>query len=716
MKHELLAPAGNLEVFYAVVNAGADAVYIGGPKFGARAYAKNFTSENIIEAITYAHLHGVRVYMTVNTLIKNQEMEECISMMVPFYEVGLDGVIVQDIGVVRRFRQEFPEMEIHTSTQMSISDVEGALLMKEAGAVRVVTSRELSLDEIRRIRKEADIEIECFIHGALCYCYSGQCLMSSMIGGRSGNRGRCAQPCRLPYEVLDANGKRVEKACEILSLKDLCTIEFLPDLLEAGIDSLKIEGRMKQASYAYTVVSIYRKYLDMYLEKGRKGYQVSKEDYQTLLDAGNRNGFTDGYYYKHNEAGMVTRHGSAHNNQDLQIDTQEISRKKQRKINGSVFLEKNKPMVLTLSCQNVQIEVYGECCQEAKKAGLELSQVEKQFRKTGGSNFEFENLSINLGEGVFVPVSAMNQLRRDGFEELTKSLGVSRRYGLEKTESLKKKEKTGKKHCSVLVSDRNQLNVILKKDYIERIYLELISFELSSTVEIIKEMKQIKEADKEAFLALPCVLRHGVSKKLKGFLDSLIKEEAGLLDGFLVRSYDEINLARTYGVKLVADETIYTFSNDAVLMRKEFGLEEDTVPYELKDSEIYHRDGSESELLVYGRIPVMISAGCVNKNTKGCDQNMQWLWLKDRKGFLFPVRNYCYACYNVIYNSTPTCLFQTGCEDMLVTVSKRLSFTNETVEQVEEVLKLYEENVLGEKVNASPLKNFTWGHFHRGVE
>ena len=257
-KIELLAPAGSYETFRAVITAGADAVYLGGSQFGARAYANNFEEKELLEAIDYAHLHGRQVYLTVNTLFKENELEqELYHYLLPYYKQGLDAVIIQDMGAFSMIRQEFPGLDIHTSTQMTVTGVSGAKMMKNLGATRVVTAREMSFEEIAAIHREVDIEIESFVHGALCYCYSGQCLLSSMLGGRSGNRGRCAQPCRLPYEVFDENRKAIlrngKKSSEtyVLSPKDLCTISLIPELIEAGIDSFKRQS-MRQAWYRFT--------------------------------------------------------------------------------------------------------------------------------------------------------------------------------------------------------------------------------------------------------------------------------------------------------------------------------------------------------------------------------------------------------------------------------------------------------------------------------
>ena len=269
-KIELLAPAGSYETFCAVIAAGADAVYVGGTAFGARAYANNFSEEELLKAIDYAHVHNRKLYLTVNTLFKEKELtEQLYSYLLPYYKQGLDAVIVQDIGAMKFIREHFPDLEIHTSTQMTVTNRYGAQMMKELGANRIVTAREMSFVEIEDIAKHVDVEIESFVHGALCYCFSGQCLFSSMIGGRSGNRGRCAQPCRLPYAVVDEKNKVMNnpKKPYILSLKDLCTVKLIPQLVKAGVYSFKIEGRMKQTEYAAGVVEIYRKYIDLYLEE-----------------------------------------------------------------------------------------------------------------------------------------------------------------------------------------------------------------------------------------------------------------------------------------------------------------------------------------------------------------------------------------------------------------------------------------------------------------
>ena len=301
-KVEILSPAGSYESLKAAIAAGADAVYIGGTRFGARAFADNLSEEKLLEVIDYVHMHGRKIYLTVNTLLKEAELKnELYDYLLPYYKQGLDAVIVQDIGVLKFVKEHFPDLPIHASTQMTITDLLGAKFLEKQGVERVVTSREMHIDEIREISANTDLEIESFVHGALCYCYSGQCLYSSLIGGRSGNRGQCAQPCRLPYKI---NGEKESQY--ILSLKDICTLEYIPELVEAGIYSFKIEGRMKKPEYVALVTTMYRKYVDLYLEKGKEGFRVEPKDKEKLLDLYNRGGSHGGYYYTQNGREMIS--------------------------------------------------------------------------------------------------------------------------------------------------------------------------------------------------------------------------------------------------------------------------------------------------------------------------------------------------------------------------------------------------------------------------
>ncbi|MBO7709706.1 MAG: U32 family peptidase [Lachnospiraceae bacterium] len=300
VRPELLAPGGSFEGICAAVNAGADAVYAAGTMFGARAYADNPEEDMLLKAIDYCHLHGAKLYMTVNTLLKERELEENLTTFLrPYYEQGVDAVLVQDPGTLCLIRERFPDLPLHASTQMSVQSPDGARLAAALGISRIVPARELTLPEIRQIYEETGMEIECFIHGALCYSYSGQCLMSSLIGGRSGNRGRCAQPCRKRYTLSEGKGRLLSDpaAPYLLSLKDICALQVLPELIDAGVASFKIEGRMKRAEYAAGVTAVYRKYIDLYMQQGMAGYRVDEADIRILQDLYNRGGFSSGYYH-----------------------------------------------------------------------------------------------------------------------------------------------------------------------------------------------------------------------------------------------------------------------------------------------------------------------------------------------------------------------------------------------------------------------------------
>ena len=414
---EVLAPAGSWDSMVAAINAGADAVYMGGTRFGARAYAENPDDHGLLEAIDYVHLHGKRLYLTVNTLLKERELEdELEAYLRPLYEQGLDAVIVQDYGVLDFVREHFPGMDIHISTQMTVAGPYGAKLTEQLGASRLVLPRELSLEEVREIHQATAQEIEAFVHGALCYCYSGQCLMSSLIGGRSGNRGRCAQPCRLPW-----NGSH------LLNLKDMCTLDILPDILEAGVYSLKIEGRMKSPRYTAGVVSIYRKYVDLYEKEGRSGYHVDPADREFLLMLFDRGGFSEGYYRHHNGAEMVFRGDKpkmrrVDENVMKQIDQKYVLSKKQEKIKGSLKLFPGESATLRVSCGACSVNICGAEVMTAQKQPLQIADVDKRFRKTGDTPFCWEELRVELGEGAFLRVGAMNQLRRDALAALEKEI------------------------------------------------------------------------------------------------------------------------------------------------------------------------------------------------------------------------------------------------------------------------------------------------------
>ena len=374
---EILAPAGSMECLKAAIAAGADAVYTGGALFGARAYAHNLTEEELLEAIDYVHLHGRRLYLTVNTLIKDREMEkQMYDYLLPYYRQGLDAVIVQDIGLFRFIRKHFPDLPIHASTQMTLTGVDGAKFLEKEGAQRIVTSRELSMAEVKKIADETELEIESFVHGALCYCYSGQCLFSSFIGGRSGNRGQCAQPCRLLYRTPEA--KRPQY---LLSLKDICTLELIPEMIESGIYSFKIEGRMKKPEYAAAVAFQYRKYADLYLKYyeecpaeedpaayAMKKYRVREEDRQMLLDLYNRGGFHTGYYHTQNGREMISLNRPNH----AGVPAVKVLAKKGRNVTAKALTDLYPQDIIELPMRKGREKADNYTCKDAIRKGMNV--------------------------------------------------------------------------------------------------------------------------------------------------------------------------------------------------------------------------------------------------------------------------------------------------------------------------------------------------------
>lgn len=717
-KTELLAPAGSYEILKAVVNAGADAVYCAGNRFGARAYANNFTEEEMLAAIDFMHLKGKKLYMTVNTLLKEQELEkELYSYLKPYYEAGLDAVIVQDLGVMHFIREYFPGLPIHASTQMTVTGAYGAKLLLNAGCTRIVTARELSLTEIQDIYEKTGAEIESFVHGALCYCYSGQCLLSSMIGGRSGNRGRCAQPCRLPYELFEdkkqAFSSKRGKEAYLLSPKDLCTIDLIPELISHGVHSFKIEGRMKQAEYAAGVTGIYRRYLDMYEADPKAPYMVSEEDHQKLWDLGNRSGFTDGYYKRHNGKEMITFEKPSHEKKELRdsYNNPEIK----EKINGILILSKESPSRLVLEYQGVKSEVTGEIAQTAQKQPLSKETILDKMQKTGNTPFVFDTLEVTMDKDIFIPVGALNRLRRDGLAQLEEKFLENWRRNSAKEFMPRQRQfrkNTEKPQLRVLAEEREQFLTALKQPEVQRIYLDIFKIEQS-------DISLAKAQGKELYPALPYILRKSVAEQLIQVITELETAEP---EGYLVRNLEEICLLRQTGIdmkRVQPDYNVYVFSNEAEAVLKEWGMEEFTLPVELNRRELSDLDCRKGEMIVYGHQPLMISAQCLPKNTKGCDKKPAVCYLKDRYGKLFPVKNYCNACYNVIYNTSPLTLLQQWEElQRLAPAAVRLSFTTEQPYRMEQIFAMYRKAVIEEqKVSVEQyFKDYTNGHFKRGVE
>lgn len=698
---ELLAPAGNLEILKGVIESGADAVYVGGSMFGARAYANNFTEEELLEAIDFAHLRGVKVYLTVNTLIKNSEFSKLYDYLLVYYKRGLDAVIVQDIGVVKAIHEYFPSMEIHTSTQMTVTGADGVRFLSQFGVTRVVMAREVSLAEMKRIHEETGMELEAFVHGALCYSYSGQCLFSSILGGRSGNRGRCAQPCRLPYTV---EGKKDEY---ILSLKDMCGIKALDKLHDAGVYSLKIEGRMKQLEYACGVVKYYRSYID-----SKK--PVSDADYDRIKALGNRCGFTDRYYFDHNGSDMVTYVKPNF----VSNATEPLPEKRKLSIEGELVLREGEPGSLTVKRGDVTYKASIEPVSAALKAPLDKKAAIDRINKTGDTEFEFSHIKAQIGENVFVPNGALNKLRRDAISGLCDKLlkeyyrDDARYVDISSLSKLPEHAiKSDAAHetindyttiCSCMT--RAQLDTLVTYDCFDVFYLDFDMYDRKTLIQQFSDdVQSLTKRNKKVYLMLPTIFRADSSDYFVSIAKELDKVS---FDGFVVKNYEELYLADNLftGKKIILDHNMYTFNDVSKSVFFEHGVSGDTVPLELNSREIMHRNNTGSQMIVYGYYPLMTTANCVHKNTKGCDKKQKLIYLKDRYNKSFAVCNNCKECYNTIYNSLPTMLTKNiGKLKEAGIRSFRYSFTIENPKQIKAVMD-------------DKVAEYTNGHYKRGVE
>ena len=799
---EILAPAGSMECLKAAIAAGADAVYTGGALFGARAYAHNLTEEELLEAIDYVHLHGRRLYLTVNTLIKDREMEkQMYDYLLPYYRQGLDAVIVQDIGLFRFIRKHFPDLPIHASTQMTLTGVDGAKFLEKEGAQRIVTSRELSMAEVKKIADETELEIESFVHGALCYCYSGQCLFSSFIGGRSGNRGQCAQPCRLLYRTPEA--KRPQY---LLSLKDICTLELIPEMIESGIYSFKIEGRMKKPEYAAAVAFQYRKYADLYLKYyeecpagedpaayAMKKYRVCEEDRQMLLDLYNRGGFHTGYYHTQNGREMVSLNRPNHAGvpavkvlakkgrnvtakaltdlypQDIielpmrkgrekadnytckdavrkgmnvqipvfadtpfkmdeiwmrtrnstLIDTlreEFVNGKIKERICGTFRLYPQETVTLTVKCRDAEITVAGEKAQEALSQPMSRERIEKQLRKTGNTEFEFSFLKVEIGEKVFLPMQSLNELRREALETLEKVICEKYRRSGEvkdpeedKTELSMEEEVLSGWTASVRTAE--QMEVILEEEAIGRIYVDCTMFpriwEKDSYVEWITK---VHAAGKEIYLVMPYIFRERTRKQYEAAYNRIFG--AGW-DGILIANYESFAFLKEHGYtgRIMTDYNLYEFNQESRKFWKEKGVFEFTAPVELTERELQDLRVKDGEVIVYGYLPMMISAGCIQKTTRGCLKKSGQTTITDRYRNPFVVKNECDYCYNILYNYVPLYLGDRMEEVYQIGPGRiRLMFTTERQQEVRQILSAYFE---GKEL---PEGTYTRGHWKRGIK
>lgn len=729
-KVELLAPAGNYESFIGAINAGADAVYVGGEKFSARAYADNFDTETLCGCIKYAHLFGKRVYLTLNTLIKESEFSEIYDYVNPFYQAGLDGVIIQDLGVLKFLKANFPHMELHASTQMAVTGPEFVTLCREWGISRVVPARELSLSELKAIR-DAGIEVECFIHGAMCYCYSGMCLMSSILGGRSGNRGKCAQPCRLPYQVSIPD--KESKDTYAFSLKDMCTIEHVPELIEAGMNSFKIEGRMKRSEYAAGVTALYRKYIDRYCKNPDKPLLISEEDKYTLEHLYMRSELHDGYMFKHNGKEMVTKDASSYGDLDENI-LSEIRRRyigytKKLPVSMYGYFEVGQESTLTVYTEDgISVTVNGPVVAAAQKAPVTVESASRQLTKFGNTHFELQSVDISIHGDVFLPNGVLNALRREALEKLEEEIILNNfpelavRKELDMHENaevvVKSTEKiteysADKNELTVLVKTSEQLKIMCNHPIIASVntlYLEDDAMEV-----YLSGAYNVPETVRVAY-AMPYILRSKDTPNMKTYLLKLL--EAGIKH-ILVRNVESLSLIRqlqkSYPFVVITDASLYCWNLEAKQALTEYA-ERVTLPFELNSKELRVLRDKNTEQIVYGYIPLMITANCIYKTNEKCrleKDGEHRAMLKDRYGKVFTAVTSCKYCYNTIYNSVPLSLHKKYNKNNQGYY--RIQFSVEDARAAQDILNYYK-NWIQDISDEFPVKEYTTAHENRQVE
>ncbi len=837
-KPEILAPAGSMEALKAALSAGADAVYMGGSCFGARAYADNPDTDEMLEAIRYVHLRGKRLYLTVNTLVKEQEFGALYEFLAPYYSVGLDAAIVQDVGVLRFLAKEFPGLALHASTQMTLTSTEGIRLFDGYPVTRLVPARELSIPEITDICKKSRKEVEIFVHGALCYCYSGQCLMSSMIGGRSGNRGRCAQPCRMEYES-EEKGKKFW-----LSPKDLCGLTMLPELVNTGAASFKIEGRMKRPEYAAAVTAAYRKFTDLYDSLGEDGYRVYLREHPALLaeeterlaDIYNRGRFTNGLFLRHNGAEIMSVNRPGHfgvpvgdvisggkgealirltkdvqpqdvlelrrepvkgsgepgyyeytlgtgakagekikakllsklsakpgdtvyrmRNSELLEKLEETYVKQELKVpvKGTFFAKAGEKCTLAVSAfgerlllpvafpkqekELVSVVCEGFVCEKAGKLPATSEAVKKQLSKTGNESFYFEELTVTLEDDVFLPNGLLNGLRRTALAMLSEA--IQNRFEREKvmtgevclSAEMKKNldmdatkvenrivPKQGRPYLDCVVSTKEQAEAVRKESEVRRIYVDFIG---ASPEAVCEYADKLRQDGKEIWFCFPRICRADTLERYRGVFARMRQS----FDGYLIRNYETLVLVtesdEEWRSRCVLDASVYVMNRSAKgFYRDLFGMGEGqfTAPLELSEKELYRLGVEDMTLVVYGRIPLMVSAHCVKKtmglcrNGKGtaCGEENEPMTLVDRVGKTLLVKQNCMECYNLIYN--PECLSLLDGKDTIEKLQPwaiRLDFTFESKEETERIVR--SATGVGEAVTGT---GYTRGHLKRGVE
>lgn len=680
---ELLAPAGNYSCLLAAVNSGANAVYFAGKSFGARSFAGNLSDEEIYSAADFCHLHGVRTYVTVNTLVFDREYKELEKFIKTITRAGVDGVIVQDLGVLRFVREISPDIELHASTQMTVHSADGVRQLERLGVSRVVLSRELSGAEIRDIIANTSAEAEVFVHGAMCMSYSGQCLMSSVIGGRSGNRGKCAQPCRLAYSSDECDSKYY------LSLKDMSLAEHLAELSDMGVASLKIEGRMKGEAYVSAVVSAYRRLID-------ENRRPTAQEVERLNRVFFRGGLTDGYFTGHKGKSMFA-FDKPDNPYLKNDDDNTVVQERQIPASISAYFAEGEPPRITIKCGDYSAEATGDFnIQAAANRPATKESIEAQLIKTGGTAFKITDTNIEIKGQLFVPVSALNELRRNAVAVLETEILKEHKNKRILNPTHLPEAKTNRQYtgytCSILSIE--QYKAVCGYEF-ERIYVPL---------HIVSKFSDELRNDKRIVVSLPTILRGEQRESCKAELLKL--KDLG---------YDKAEISTIDGISLVCGFEIYASqrmnitNSYAAFEVARLGFSKLCLSPELNLAQIRDLDKyTDAEIIAYGRIPVMISENCMLKNMDKCPCGGIGE-IYDRTGAKFPVVRDGDICRSVVLNSVPLYMGDKIGDLNKTGADLRIVFTIETTEECKAVCEDY----LGK--NKLKLDNFTRLHFYKGA-
>ena len=693
---ELLAPAGSMEALRAAVCNGADAVYLGADTFNARINARNFSAADLQEAVVYCHVRGVKVHLTLNTLVLDREMPRAAELIRLAASCGVDAFIVQDLGMVSLCRQLAPDVPIHASTQMSIHSVEGGLEAAALGCSRVVLARELPAEEIAHICKKSPVEIEVFVHGALCMCYSGQCYLSSVIGRRSGNRGQCAQPCRLPYGY-----GRFESTRYPLSLKDNCLAGELDELRRMGVASIKIEGRMKRPEYVAIVTRAYRTVLN--------GGKLMPSDLQELETAFSRQGFTDGYFRGQTGSDMFGRRQEGEDTADLFASaraTYEQGEPQRIGVRFYAMIRRGEPAQLAVEDPDGNLcRTRGPVPEQAVYRSLTPQDLEQQLKKTGGTPYLCTAVRSSLDPDLMLPASAINAMRRDVIAELTAKRGRAAPARLNAYDEPPRYDGiAGEPQLTIAVRTAGQITSRMLSMKPTVLYVPL------SELAEHPDLPQRVSVETQLAAILPRVIWSGelapVARQLRTVYEMGVRQ-------VLAGNLGQLHIARAAGFAVRGDFGLNIVNSRAMRYLREQGLDSQLLSFELTLPQI--RDISKAvpaELLIYGRLPLMLMENCVMKNRTGiCACQTGTVRLVDRVGEEFPIVKDPGTCRNVLLNGKK--LYLLDKKDALRGMglwALRLQFTTENPGEIDKVLMDYQGRAVFDA------GSYTRGLYSRGVE